>query len=109
MKNMKITLIINTFKKVLKDYEKEYKKNNFLIGNLSAFICYHAAGKYNIYLQSIFCKAGYYRNYVNTNALKLPDSAFLKGYWGILKWKINFLKQEIKELTLLKEQGYTHI
>jgi len=100
---MEITLVIDAFSKVLKDYEKAYKNNL----DIQEYICLHAKEKYNVILHSLFFPNGYYKNYVNTIALNIPKNIISDN--DILKFKISFLKTEIKELTKLQKQGYTHI
>ena len=101
---MKIQIVIDTFKNVLKDYELAHKNKFYIV----TFICNHAFYKYNVQLQSLFSKTGYYKNYVDHSALEIPFNVLISNKLT-LKWKISFLKKEIKSLKSLQKKGYTHI
>jgi len=102
---MEIELVIDTFKNVLNDYKLAYKGNLYIT---SIFICSHVFYKYGVEIESLFSKTGYYKNYIDHTALKMPFYVY-KSNKLTLKWKISFLKKEIKSLSKLQKKGYTHI
>ena len=124
---MKIKTVIRAFKKVLPIYEKYY---NLEITDINEYyklltkeyilygICY-ACKHQGVRIASIFSDEGYYKNYVNKNFLNYLDNTpadyyrnniYYTDYAGkliikyikeCLKFRIDFLKREIKHLEKL--------
>ena len=100
-----IEYVIEAFSTVLKHYENEVQNKEI---SEYGFICY-TAEDYGFYIRNVFNKfRGYYKHYVSEVALRVPICLGVRTK-QYLQWKIKFLKTEIKSLTNLLKQGYTHI
>lgn len=121
---MKIKTVIRAFKKILPIYEKAYalkitNKNKYyrLLDkkHISYGICLAFMGR-RISIENIFSYDGYYKNYVKNrylynipyyayvignNSYNSNDIKVIKEMKKCLKFRIDFLKREIKHLEKL--------
>jgi hypothetical protein len=121
---MKIKTVIRAFKKILPIYEKYYNLEitdiNEYYGLLSKeYILYgicFACKCQGVLIGSIFSNGGYYKNYVNKHYLyDIPNKYYINSIFftdyeeksivkkikECLKFRIDFLKREIKHLEKL--------
>jgi len=106
---MEIKKLIEIFKKCLVNYEKGYNEkyslNQLIITRLSYGICKNCLHTTDEEIYDLFNIDGYYDKYIGQKAYLFP---LLKSYKGLLP-RINWLKEEIKDLNKLLKKGYTHV
>ena len=113
---MKINKLINVFNKLIPVYRQavdEKLKNPLLYDG----ICNASIWILSIDVSEVF--KTYYKNYISKTTHANQDGSYqrkdtLSCPYGVrtrnaMQFRLEFMKQEVKELKLLKKQGYTHL
>ena len=108
-----IKQVIEAFKFCLPYYKKAYKEkwdwDKICYNDMFVGLCFFYLRHRNNFLLDLFCnKKSYYKNFLDSDCLLFKEP-YRNDYLEPIKFRYNFLKEQIEALTKLQQKGYTHI
>jgi len=117
---MKISKLISIFEKCISTYQKcvdeKWEINKLWEYELTDGICTYCDNAFNIDTSKLF--KTYYKNFLDSRGLLFPTmidfshisyKSHKEKIDETLLPRLNFMKEQVKELKKLQKQGYTHV